>query len=180
MFPHGNRRRNSRPHWTPSCQSLQPRPCNQRRPSQPKRTMWEHREVTLVHAPSIRTRSGSQTFRSLRSRNRRCPPCPAFQTQTFDVCFHCSGGLLVLEFESSHTPQTAASTQAAFRRQMLASIAAMQSAPNFQTCLRRCAREVHKVILLSALDGDVICFFRPEIVSTVGWGGRPTDSNGHE
>jgi len=26
----------------------------------------------------------------------------------------------------------------------------------------------------------VICFFRPEIVSTVGWGGRPTDSNGHE
>jgi len=78
------------------------------------------------------------------------PSVPAvsgpFQTQTFDVCFHRSGGLLVLEFEPSHTPQTAASTQAAFRRQMLASIAAMQSAPNFQTCLRRCAREVRKVV----------------------------------
>jgi light-regulated signal transduction histidine kinase (bacteriophytochrome) len=35
-------------------------------------------------------------------------------------------------------------------------------------------------ILLSALDGDVIVFFRPEIVSTVGWGGRPTDASGQQ
>ena len=35
-------------------------------------------------------------------------------------------------------------------------------------------------LLLSAVDGDLIVFFRPEVASTVGWGGRPTDPSGAE